>query len=220
MRPSDHITAPRDAHQRKLSEGFSRALSYTAELHSRQLKKGTGAPYIAHLMGVASLVLEAGGDEDLAIAALLHDAAEDQGGRPRLEEIRQKFGERVAHVVAGCTDTYDDPKPAWRPRKEAYIRHVRHEADEDVLLVSACDKLYNSRAILHDYRYDGEPIFRRFSGGRDGSLWYYRTLVSAYREAIDRLTHAPKQGLLRVIEDLDRTVTELEALVESRKAAK
>src|SRR5258708_35819697 len=126
-------------------------------------------------MGVASLVLEAGGDEDLAIAALLHDVVEDCGGAPMLKEVRRRFGVRVAKVVDGCTDADTDPKPPWWERKELYIRHLRR-ADADTRLVSAADKLNNVRSILADYRQVGESVWSRFNGGREGTLWYYRTL--------------------------------------------
>jgi len=189
-----------------LTTRFEEALRYALQLHGQQTRKKTGRPYIGHLMGVAAIVLQYGGDEDQAIAALLHDAPEDQGGRPVLEEIRRRFGARVAHIVDGCTDTYDDPKPEWRRRKQQYIDHVR-TATPDVVLVSAADKVSNVREILMDYRAHGEAVWPRFKGGRDGSLWYYRTLVDAYRAAA---------GSLPIVEDLDREVAELERLAGLR----
>src|SRR6202035_1870118 len=136
-------------------------------------------PYVSHLMGVASLTLEFGGDEDMAIAALLHDVVEDCGGAPMLKEVRRRFGPRVAKIVDGCTDSDTHPKPPWRERKEAYIHHLK-SADGETRLVSAADKLNNVRSILSDYREVGESIWDRFSGGREGTLWYYLSLLEAF----------------------------------------
>ncbi|HTQ87537.1 MAG TPA: HD domain-containing protein [Candidatus Solibacter sp.] len=183
----------------QLSRRFDEAFLYAHEAHRDQQRKKTSRPYISHLMGVASLVLQYGGDEDQAIAALLHDVVEDCGGAPRLEEIRAKFGERVAHIVDGCTDADEIPKPPWRERKERYIERVRTEP-EYVLLVSAADKLYNMREILMDLRETGSSVWERFKGRRDGSLWYYHGLIEAVRG------RAPR-GL---VAELDRTVAELE----------
>ena len=155
-------------------------------------------------MGVASLVLEAGGDEDLAIAALLHDVVEDCGGAPMLKEVRRRFGARVAKVVDGCTDADVYPKPPWRERKEKYIRRLRQEGP-GTRLVSAADKLNNVRSILSDYRVLGESVWSRFNGGRDGTLWYYRTLRDEF------LRHKPN----RITRDLELAVCELEALVQA-----
>ncbi len=183
----------------KLTERFEQALCYAIRKHAGQTKKGTAVPYVSHLLGVSSLVLDAGGDEELAMAGLLHDVVEDCGGRPLLEEIRQNFGERVARVVDGCTDTYESPKPTWRKRKEDYLRHLR-AADDDTRLVSAADKLHNSRSILTDYREIGEAVFERFTGKREGTLWYYRALVNEFR-------HHPANKL---VNELEIVVTELE----------
>jgi (p)ppGpp synthase/HD superfamily hydrolase len=161
---------------------FLRAFEYALRKHRTQKKKGSRIPYIEHLMGVCSVVLHYGGGQDEAIAALLHDAVEDQGGKPVLEEIKREFGPRVAHLVEGCTDSDSTPKPPWRERKENYIRHVA-SADAGVRLVSAADKLHNSRAILADYRRVGEQVWSRFQGGREGTLWYYAELVKAFRAA-------------------------------------
>lgn len=181
-----------------------RALSYAAGLHAYQERKGTdGTPYVAHLLGVCSLVLEAGGDEDQAIAALLHDAAEDQGGRQRLEDIREQFGDRVARIVESCTDTFESPKPEWRPRKEAYVSGLADET-EDVLLVACADKLYNARAILRDYRRVGDQVFERFNAEKEETLWYYRLLADAFVESeLDSW----------LVDELRRTVNDLEAAV-------
>lgn len=186
----------------KLGPRFLRAFLFAAEKHKDQTRKASTIPYIAHLMGVASLVLEAGGDEDLAIAALLHDVVEDCGGAPMLKDVRRRFGPRVAKVVDGCTDAYVDPKPPWRERKENYIRRLKKEGP-DTRLVSAADKLNNVRSILSDYRAIGESIWSRFNGGRDGTLWYYRTLRDVF------LQHEPN----RITRDLALAVNELEFLV-------
>jgi (p)ppGpp synthase/HD superfamily hydrolase len=189
-----------------LTNRFVEALGYAAELHLRQRRKGKGQPYVGHLLGVAAIVIQHGGGEDEAIAALLHDAVEDQGGLPRLGEIREKFGERVAHIVDGCTDSYEvsGEKKEWGERKRAYIERVAHES-ADVRLVSAADKLANARDILSDFRSEGDVIFTRFKGRKQGTLWYYRTLVNVFREA----------GATPLIEELDRVVTELETLARA-----
>jgi (p)ppGpp synthase/HD superfamily hydrolase len=192
----------------KLGPRFLRAFAFAAEKHAKQTRKGSTIPYIAHLMGVASLVLEAGGDEDLAIAALLHDAVEDGGGAPMLKEIRRRFGARVAKVVDGCSDTDTDPNPPWRERKETYIRHLK-KADADTRLVSAADKLNNVRSILADYRQIGESVWSRFNGGREGTLWYYRTLRDEF------LKRKPN----RITRDFDLAVSELESLAAGRDIA-
>lgn len=153
-------------------------------------------------MGVASLVLEAGGNEDLAIAALLHDVVEDCGGAPMLKEVRRRFGKRVAEIVDGCTDADSYSKPPWHERKEKYLRRLR-KADAGTRLVSAADKLNNVRSILSDYRAVGESIWIRFNGGREGTLWYYRALLDEF------LWHK----LNRITRDFELAVNELETLV-------
>jgi (p)ppGpp synthase/HD superfamily hydrolase len=199
-----------------LSDRFNDALVYAHNLHRHQPRKGRDIPYIGHLLGVASLVLENGGDEELAIAALLHDAVEDQGGLPRRDEIEHKYGKRVADVVMGCTDSDAvDPqqKLPWCDRKVAYIEHVQHEADGGVRLVSLADKVHNARAILTDHIESGDACFERFSGRKDGTLWYYRALVEAFRHAEGRGSDDSElsQGRRRLLHELERVVTELEA---------
>lgn len=184
----------------KLGPRFRKALLFAAEKHSGQTRKASTIPYIAHLMGVASLALEFGGDEDLAIAALLHDVVEDCGGMPMLAEVKRKFGPRVARIVDGCTDSYTDPKPPWRQRKEMYLKRLR-KADADTRLVSAADKLNNVRSILSDYREVGESIWARFNGRREGTLWYYRSLLEEFL----------RQNPNRLIRELELAVRELEA---------
>ena len=190
-------------------ERFEEALLYAARLHRDQTRKGTGTPYVTHLLAVAAIVGENGGTEDETVAALLHDAPEDRGGKERLEEIRARFGDEMAEIVDGCTDTYEDPKPEWRPRKEAYIAHVA-EASPSVRLVSAADKLHNARSILADLRVLGDELWGRFTGGKEGTLWYYRALVEAYAG----------DGSNPVVEELDRVVREIEALAGRDGAAK
>jgi (p)ppGpp synthase/HD superfamily hydrolase len=184
-----------------LSTPFEEALVFATRLHREQMRKGTMIPYISHLLGVASIVLEHGGNEDEAIAALLHDAIEDQGGASTRQEIRRRFGDTVVAIVDGCTDAEVIPKPPWRMRKEAYIAHLAH-ASPSVRLVSAADKLHNARAILTDYRILGNALWRRFHGGKEGTLWYYRALVNAFRAT----------GTTPLIEELDRVVSEIERL--------
>jgi (p)ppGpp synthase/HD superfamily hydrolase len=151
-----------------LGPRLQRAFRYAAGKHAGQTRKQTAVPYLSHLMAVAALVLEAGGDEDLAIAALLHDVVEDCGGTPTLRDVEKKFGQRVAKVVEGCTDTVLDPKPPWRQRKEDYLRELK-DADSDTRLVSAADKLHNVRSLLTDYRQQGETIWSRFNGKKDAT---------------------------------------------------
>jgi (p)ppGpp synthase/HD superfamily hydrolase len=193
-----------------LGPRFLRAFSFAAEKHAGQTRKASTIPYIGHLMGVASLVLEAGGDEDLAIAALLHDVVEDCGGAPILKEVRRRFGNRVAKVVEGCTDADTDPKPPWRERKENYIRHLK-KADAETWLVSAADKLNNVRSILVDYRQIGESVWSRFNGGREGTLWYYRTLRDEF------LRRKSNRKLNRITREFDLAVKELESLAGAAK---
>jgi (p)ppGpp synthase/HD superfamily hydrolase len=188
----------------RLSPRFTAALEYAAGLHAEQPRKISGAPYLAHLLGVAAIALEYGGNEDEAIAALLHDAVEDQGGAATLEEIRRRFGDEVAAIVDGCTDSATTPKPPWQKRKEAYLASLRH-ASASVRLVEAADKLHNARAILQEYRLRGEALWGYFRGGRDGTLWYYR-------EALGALRHS---GVTPLVEELDRVVAELERLADT-----
>lgn len=175
-----------------LTEKFVEATRYAAAAHATQTRKGSNAPYTSHLLGVASLVLHYGGDEDQAIAGLLHDVVEDQGSHHE-DEIRRRFGEKVARIVMACTDgsleskaeatTAEAMRADWRKRKESYIDHLRKQPD-DVLLVSGCDKLYNARSIAEDMRNAavGQTVFDRFTGAREGTIWYYETLASVFRE--------------------------------------
>lgn len=162
-----------------LSSRFDEAMTYASEAHRQQVRKGTEIPYLGHLLSVAGLVLEHGGDEDTAIAALLHDAVEDAGGAPRLADIRQRFGDRVAEIVHDCTDADVVPKPPWRGRKEAYIARLA-AASPAARLVSCCDKLHNARCIVADLRSQGDAVWAKFTGGRDGTLWYYATILAEF----------------------------------------
>ena len=177
---------------------FEEALGYAARVHRGQKRKGTSIPYVTHLLAVAAVVGENGGTEDEMIAALLHDAPEDQGGRECLEDIRKRFGDQVADIVEGCTDSFEKEKPEWRGRKKKYMAHLR-DAPESVRLVSASDKLSNARSILADLRDLGDALWGRFNGGKEGTLWYYRSLVDAFRAA----------GSNRVVEEFDRVVCEI-----------
>ena len=188
------------------TERFVAAMAYAHQVHQGQRRKGTGIPYIAHVLGVAAIAMEYGANEDEAIGALLHDAAEDGGGEATLAEIRARFGDTVADIVLGCSDSLvEDPedKLPWRDRKENYLAHLE-TAGPSVCLVSAFDKLHNVRAIIRDYREHGEEVWGRFQGRRDGTLWYYETVA-------DALLRRYRSQLTR---DLQNAVDELLALAE------
>lgn len=182
-----------------LSSRFSEALRGAADLHATQFKKGTTIPYIAHLLGVSSITLHHGANEDEAIAALLHDAPEDRGGRPRLEEIRARFGDTVAKIVEDCTDSWTMPKAPWAERKTLYVEHAR-TLDPASLRVSAADKVHNGYAILRDLRNIGDQVWERFNASADDILAYYQALVRSYRAA----------GGGRLVDELDRIVRAIE----------
>jgi (p)ppGpp synthase/HD superfamily hydrolase len=186
-----------------LSSRFEGALILATRLHTNQVRKSTRIPYVAHLLAVTALVLEDGGDEDQAIAALLHDAVEDQGGIEILDDIGRRFGERVARIVEGCSDSFESPKPPWRERKENYLRHLR-EADIDILRVSLADKLHNACSILRDLQQHGDVIWERFKGGEDGTIWYYRSLVDVFCNN----DFSPMVG------ELQRVINKIEGLTE------
>lgn len=158
-----------------LTGSFSEAFAFASAAHATQVRKSTTIPYVSHLLGVASLVLEHGADEPTAIAALLHDAAEDAGGRAMLEEIAARFGKNVADIVDGCTDTLEKNKPAWDERKRAYLERLRTQ-QRNVCLVVAADKLHNARSILRDFRSEGDAVWKRFTATPDRQAWYYRTV--------------------------------------------
>src|SRR5262245_55707540 len=182
-------------------ERFDRAMLFAHDKHRHQSRKGKKVPYISHLLAVASLVIDNGGSEDEAIGALLHDVAEDQGGREALAEIDREFGRDVAAIVEGCSDTLETPKPAWRKRKEDYLGHLR-TASPSVRLVAAADKLHNARDTLQDYRRLGEAVWSNFNVGREEQLWYYRSVANVLRET----------GANAIVEELNRVVSEMEWL--------
>jgi (p)ppGpp synthase/HD superfamily hydrolase len=170
---------------RWLGPRFSEALVLAAALHRGQTRKGGDIPYVSHLLAVCATVLEHGGDEDEAIAALLHDAAEDQGGEPTLEVIGRLFGPKVKQIVAECSDTFEQPKPPWRERKEAYIEKLRGgEVLRSTLLVSAADKLHNLSATVNDLRIQGDEFWTHFNSTRDDQVWYYGALSEVYRQRL------------------------------------
>jgi len=179
----------------KLTARFDEAFTYAHKVHGDQVRKGNGAPYMGHLMGVTAIVLDDGGSEDEAIGALLHDAAEDHGGRPRLEEIRSKFGDAVAAIVEDCTDSWETPKRPWMERKRDYIKHA-HALGPSSLRVSAADKVHNAYAILRDLRNTGDDVWGRFNAPADDVLSYYESLVRAFRQS----------GGGKLVDELERIV--------------
>ncbi|OKH21456.1 phosphohydrolase [Hydrococcus rivularis NIES-593] len=185
----------------KLTSRFEEALIYATQLHACQIRKASGVPYISHLLSVTALVLEDGGNEDEAIAALLHDAIEDQGGDKIRQEIYQKFGESVASIVEECTESDTIPKPPWKERKLAAIARLR-DASPQVRRVIIADKLHNARSILVDWHRYGEEIWTRFKGGKEGTLWFYRAIIESDRN----------RGFNVLTEELDRVVKQLEIL--------
>ena len=169
-----------------LTERFERALLYATQVHGGQVRKGTSVPYVAHLLAVAATVLEYGGSEDMTIAALLHDAVEDQGGLARLADIRNRFGDRVADIVRACSDSVvnsaaGEAKDGWRLRKQHYVAHLG-SMDRESLLVSLADKVHNARSILRDLRKAevGKAVWSRFSNPKPETLWYYDELAAAF----------------------------------------
>jgi (p)ppGpp synthase/HD superfamily hydrolase len=191
---------PTSSIPRALTPRFEEAVSYAVEIHAGQTRKGSSVPYVSHPMAVCSLVLEDGGSEDEAIAALLHDAVEDGGGPPVLAEIRRRFGEKVAGIVADCTDTDREPKPPWLERKTRHVAHIR-QAGPASRRVACADKLHNARSILFDYNVVGEELWSRFTGTREQVLWYLRSLVEVFRETG---TGPMSDELARVVSEIER----------------
>jgi len=187
----------------RYSERIIAALVAAAQIHGTQVRKGTSIPYLSHLLGTCAIALDYGANEDEAIAALLHDAIEDGQPTEAARATVWGFGEEVGRIVEGCTDADTHPKPPWRERKEAYLSRLSSE-DRSILLVSASDKLHNARSIVRDLRVVGEALWKRFSVPKDQTLGYYRSLVTAYR---GNPAHTPA-----LIDELDRTVTEMETL--------
>lgn len=188
----------------QLTARFNRALGYAEHVHHARVRADVGVPCVAYPLGVCSIVLGYGGNEEQAIAALLHAALEGEGGRRRLYEIEANFGDPVARIVAACTDAVGEPGPAWRPRKENYLARLS-EHDDSIWLVACADKLHGARCIARDYRQTGDAVWRRFhGGGKAGLLWYYRALADEFK----RLGAGPIAG------ELDRAVSEIEILVQ------
>ena len=191
-----------------LGPRYEDALGYAARIHAGQMRRGGESPYITHLLTVSALVVEDGGSEDEAIAALLHDAMEDQGGTKRLADIRRRYGDEVAYIVEKCSDSDGEEKAPWRGRKERYVAALREERSPSVHRVSVADKVHNLRCIVRDYRQNREHLWNIFSPGAQNAkaqLWYYRSLVLAYKAA-------GREGPL--FDDLARLVRDLERLVE------
>ena len=189
-----------------LTQRCTDAVAYASIAHATQTRKGTDLPYICHLLGVSSLVLEAGGDEELAIAGLLHDVAEDQGGDRRLDDVRTRFGDRVADIVEACSDSLtEDPtqKAPYEQRKQAHIEHLRHASD-DVLLVTAADKLHNARAIHADLLVEGPTMLERFNGTAEQILWYYNGILDVLEQ---------RQVSPHLTQSLRHTVDEISGLL-------
>ncbi len=183
-----------------LTDRFADALVYAAQVHEGHSRKGGAqVPYLAHLMSVAALVLENGGDEEQAIAALLHDAIEDQGDRTSPAELRERFGERVTRIVEACSDTDQKPKPPWLGRKQAYIERMQDEPDE-VLLVVLADKVHNARSTIADLRVHGDATWRKFGGTVDQQLWYYRSLSELF---VRRLPGPLSDELARLVAEME-----------------
>ena len=200
----DSERVPAETASPRLTSKFVEALQYAAEKHGTQTRKASDVPYLGHLLSVAGLVIEADGTETQAIAALLHDAAEDQGGEETLAEIREKFGADVATIVDECSDTFETPKPPWRQRKESYIRHLP-DASDDAIVVSLADKLDNARAILRDFRAHGDQLWQRFSvQDPQLHLWYYRSLLQVYAQRIDNWMVHELRDVVDALEDAIR----------------
>ena len=184
----------------QLTERFDDALAYASRIHRAQRRKGADIPYVSHLLGVAAIAIENGATEDQAIAALLHDAVEDQGGAARLEDIRNRYGEEVARIVDDCTDSDTEPKPPWRARKEAYLASLSHKPAAS-LEVSIADKTHNASAIVADLHIHGGEVWSRFTGGKDGSLWYYRELAKIFAELIPG---EASNRLIRLVDEMEQ----------------
>jgi GTP pyrophosphokinase len=199
---------------KRLSERFDDAMRYASRLHANQRRKGSDTPYLAHLLAVTAIVLEHGATEDETIAALLHDAVEDQGGARRRAEIRQRYGDEIASIVDGLTDTDKIHKPSWRPRKERYVAHLA-TAPYAVRLIAAADKLHNARTVLRDYRARGEAVWETFTGGREGTLWFYPAVLAALRAAA-----RPEETRLNpLLDELGEAVAALEAAASGGQPA-
>lgn len=189
------------------SPRLAAAFEFAEQIHRGQTRKKTLAPALSHLMAVASLVMENDGNEDEAIAALLHDGPEDCEGARTLAEIEHRFGDRVAQIVLGCTDSIEDPKPSWQERKSGYIAHLV-SADPSILLVSLADKVHNVRSLVVEYRQVGEQLWERFSASRDQSLWYYESLLEVFRATGDSRCAVLVDELSRCLDELRKMIAE------------
>lgn len=181
------------------SERFNNALVLAARLHQKQYRKLDNTPYIGHLLGVASIVIEMGGSEDEAIAALLHDAIEDQGGGQTRQLIEKEFGLSVRLWVDECSDTDQIPKPPWKARKEAYLAHLA-QASDSARMISAADKLHNLRSLIRSYQRDGEAIWSSFNGKKNGTLWYYEEIIKVLK------TKGPEELALLLEESFQKLI--------------
>ena len=191
---------------KQLTLRFETALKYAFQLHKDQHRKQSQIPYVSHLLAVTAIVLENGGTENQAIAALLHDAVEDQGGYDTLKEITERFGKEVAEIVEGCSDSFTDPKPDWKKRKSEYLIKIK-ESPDSTMLVSLADKVHNARSILKDLKSSQKDVWGKFKGGKDGTLWYYQSLVEIFRNSSFSSLSAELQDL----------VAEIAALAEIRE---
>jgi (p)ppGpp synthase/HD superfamily hydrolase len=185
-----------------LSARFDEALVLASDLHRRQTRKASGVPYMAHLLAVASLVLEEGGTEDMAIAALLHDAAEDQGGEETLAGIEAAFGAEVARWVRQASDTFELPKPAWEQRKKHHLEAIP-KADREARLIMLADKVHNARSILADHARVGADVWARFSAPRERTMWYYQALLDAFDRKLSPVLYDELAGCVKQMKELD-----------------
>lgn len=181
-----------------MTDKFEKALVYATRLHANQKRKAGNIPYIAHLLAVTSLVLEGGGNEDEAIAGLLHDAVEDQGGAATREEIRSLFGETVVAIVDGCTESDITPKPPWRDRKLKYLENLR-QASPSVLLVSVADKLHNARSIIVEWQQQGDAVWSHFHGSKEDKVWFYQELLKIYQSKGSNFMTKELEQLVKVM---------------------
>jgi (p)ppGpp synthase/HD superfamily hydrolase len=206
---TDNVRVPDTTTAPPLTDRFAAAFELAWQVHGRQLRKKTGIPYMAHVMAVCALALENGADEDVAIAALLHDTVEDsQDGAATLRRIEEAFGQRVARIVRLCSDAVavpGQPKPPWKERKERYLHHLEHDADRDALLVSACDKVHNARSILADLRTDGDELWQRFTvTDPRQQLWYYTSVLKILQRRIPSPLTDELAGLVAAIDTFVR----------------
>lgn len=203
------MSHPSDRETALLATSVKDAFDYAFDLHAHQCRKGTDIPYVSHLMSVAALTLESGGRDAEVMAAFLHDAVEDQGGEATLREIKRRFGERVAWMVDGCTDSCENPKPDWRVRKERYVARIA-EAPLEIKRISICDKLHNIRCTVQEYRQEGEALWDKFSGKRDLIDWYYPMLLQAYR------VQSLPTGLAAFVEEIEHLANFLQDMANQQ----